>query len=84
MVTSSAVVGSSAMSSWGRMQRHGDHHPLAHPARELVRVGVAPVAWVGDPDLGQQLQRPGAGLVCVDAVVRSSPRRPGRRRASAG
>ena len=42
MVTSSAVVGSSAISSLRLAgQRHGDHHPLAHPARELVRVVVA-------------------------------------------
>ena len=39
IVTSSAVVGSSAMRSVGsHEQRHRDHHPLAHPTRELVRV----------------------------------------------
>ena len=39
MVTSSAVVGSSAISSLGIAgQRHGDHRALAHAARELVRI----------------------------------------------
>ena len=41
-VTSSAVVGSSAMTMSGlHRQRHGDHHPLALAAGELVRVLVA-------------------------------------------
>ena len=43
MVTSSAVVGSSAIRSSGRDERHGDHDALAHAARELVRVVVEPV-----------------------------------------
>ena len=39
MVTSSAVVGSSAMSSFGlARERHRDHDALAHAARQLVRV----------------------------------------------
>ena len=42
-VTSSAVVGSSAMSSSGsRGERDGDHHALAHAAAQLVRVLVEP------------------------------------------
>ena len=42
MVTSSAVVGSSAMSSVGPAgERHGDHDALAHAAGELVRIVVA-------------------------------------------
>ena len=41
MVTSSAVVGSSAISSLGLQdKRHRDHHPLLLPARQLVWVGV--------------------------------------------
>ena len=41
MVTSSAVVGSSAIRSVGLAgQRHGDHHALAHAAGELVRIVV--------------------------------------------
>ena len=43
MVTSRAVVGSSAISSLRPAgERHGDHRPLPLPARELVRVGVDP------------------------------------------
>ena len=43
-VTSSAVVGSSAISRSGFSdERHRDHRPLAHAARELVRVLVARV-----------------------------------------
>ena len=45
IVTSSAVVGSSAISRLGRArQRHRDHHALAHAAGELVRVGARAVA----------------------------------------
>ena len=45
MVTSSAVVGSSAISTCGSHdERHGDHHALAHAARELVRILVEPAA----------------------------------------
>ena len=45
MVTSSAVVGSSAISSVGVVdERHRDHHPLAHAAGELVRVVVDPAS----------------------------------------
>ena len=37
-VTSSAVVGSSAISTAGiERDRHGDHDPLPHAAGELVR-----------------------------------------------
>ena len=41
MVTSSAVVGSSAISSLRAAgERHGDHHALAHAAGQLVRIVV--------------------------------------------
>ena len=36
-------------------QRHGDHHPLALPATELVRVGPRLPPGVGEPDVGQQI-----------------------------
>ncbi len=49
MVTSSAVVGSSAISSLGlQATRHGDHHALAHAAGELVRIGVHALVGAGD------------------------------------
>ena len=51
MVTSSAVVGSSATSSAGPVQqRDGDRDALAHAARELVRIGVEPLLGGGDAD----------------------------------
>ena len=54
IVTSSAVVGSSAIStSRVARERHRDHHPLAHAARELVRVVV-------DALLGRRGSRPSA------------------------
>ena len=58
MVTSSAVVGSSAMMQLriaGEPDR--DHHPLAHAAGELMRILFQPRARVGDADQLQQLDR---------------------------
>ncbi len=37
--------------------RDGDHHPLAHPAGELVREGVDPTLRCRDPDHAKQLDR---------------------------
>ena len=56
IVTSSAVVGSSAISS-ARLagERHRDHHALAHAARQLVRVLV-------DARLGARGCRPCASI----------------------
>ncbi len=71
IVTSSAVVGSSAIRIDGsQRQRHGDHHALAHAARELVRVGVEPLAGARDPDLLEQLDRPLARLLVRERLVR--------------
>ena len=50
MVTSSAVVGSSAISRPAASERHGDHHALAHAAGELVGIFIGPHARRGDPD----------------------------------
>ena len=62
-VTSSAVVGSSAISSLGSLiERHRDHHALAHAARELVRVAVDAPARIGDPDQAEHLDRAVARL----------------------
>ena len=48
MVTSSAVVGSSAISRSGpQASADGDHHALALAARQLVRVGVEPPRGLG-------------------------------------
>jgi hypothetical protein len=55
MVTSSAVVGSSQISSLRLAgQRHGDHGALALAAGELVRVGVDALLGLGDAGARQQ------------------------------
>ena len=43
-------------------QRNGNHHPLPHAARKLVRVVFQAPSSVGDPDQLQQLNGPRAGL----------------------
>ena len=64
-MTSSAVTGSSAITSFGlERQREGDGGALAHAARELVRVIVEPLRI--EPDHLEQLAR------------RRSPRRASR------
>ena len=50
-------------------QRKGDHHALAHAARELVRVGVEPVAGAWDPDLVEQLDGTLARLLVGQRLV---------------
>ena len=55
-VTSSAVVGSSAISTSGlQRQRHGDHHALAHAAGQLVRILLQPALGLGDAHRLQRL-----------------------------
>jgi hypothetical protein len=55
MVTSSAVVGSSQISSCGLAgQRHGDHGALALAAAQLVRVDVDALFGLGDAGARQQ------------------------------
>ena len=66
MVTSSAVVGSSAMISDGLAhQRHGDHHALAQAARELVRILPEPARRRRNADALEQVHR---------ALARLAPR----------
>src|SRR5208282_3403573 len=38
-------------------ERHRDHHPLAHPAGQLMRVVVDPAFRIGDPDHLERLDR---------------------------
>jgi hypothetical protein len=67
MVTSSAVVGSSAISRSGLVgERHGDHHALALAAGELMRVGVSRRSGLSRPDLAQELDHRGARRGIVD------------------
>ena len=56
VVTSSAVVGSSAISRLGwQDERHGDHGALAHAAAQLEGIGVDAPLGLGDADLSQHL-----------------------------
>jgi hypothetical protein len=58
MVTSSAVVGSSAMSRRGlACQRHGDHDALLHAARELEGVLAQALRRSGNADRFEQFGR---------------------------
>ena len=50
-------------------QRHGDHHPLAHAAGELVRVVVEPLRGPRDADQPQHLDRARSSRLCGDALV---------------
>ena len=73
MVTSRAVVGSSAISSFGVAgQRHGDHHALAHAAGELVRVVVEPLLRRPGCRPAEQLDRAPARLASGQASMRAA------------
>ena len=50
-------------------ERHRDHRPLAHPARELVRIVAEPRLRARDPDLVEQL-----GRARVRPALRSIPK----------
>ena len=57
MVTSSAVVGSSAISKIRLVgERHGDHDALALAAGKLVRIGAEPALRILDADLVEQVE----------------------------
>ena len=47
---------------WPTGNRHRDHHALAHPARELVRVDVQTRCRVRNTHLIQQIDRAGDGF----------------------
>ena len=65
MVTSRAVVGSSAMSSSGsQASAIAIITRWRHAARHLVRVGLDPPLGVGDADHPEQLDRPRSGPPC--------------------
>ena len=50
-------------------ERDGDHHPLAHAARELVRILLEAPRRIGDADHVQQLDRAPVGRRAVGALV---------------
>jgi hypothetical protein len=51
-------------------ERHRDHHPLSHAARELVRVVVDSPLRIRDADQPEQLERPLPGRLLGDLTVR--------------
>ncbi len=70
MVTSSAVVGSSAMSERRPVQqRDRDRDALAHAAGQLMRIGGQPLVGRGDPHHGKRVARPPAGGLLRHALV---------------
>jgi hypothetical protein len=74
-VTSSAVVGSSAISSRLAGERHRDHDALAHAAGELVRIGVEPLGGVGDADQASSSTARARAAPSAEALCRRSTRR---------
>src|SRR3984893_8021082 len=60
MVTSRAVVGSSAIRSSGSHASAMDHHPLAHASGDLVRILRHPALRGRDADKRKELDRAGA------------------------
>ena len=79
IVTSSAVVGSSADQQLGPAgQRHGDHRALALAAGQLVRVGVDAPLGLGDAGARQQLDGARARRVRAQRLrAAPAPRRSG-------
>ena len=69
IVTSSAVVGSSASSSLVPRQRHRDHDPLPLTAGKLVRVLLHPGRAVRDADELQHLETAVEGFLLRDRLV---------------
>jgi hypothetical protein len=43
-------------------KRHGNHHPLTHPAGELVRKLIHPATGIGHVNLSQEFQRSGTRI----------------------
>ena len=71
MVTSRAVVGSSAIISFGlEGERHRDHHALAHATTELVGEALEASLGLWDADQPEQLDRASACIVLGQVLVR--------------
>lgn len=51
-------------------QGHGDHRPLAHAARKLVRICLEPLAGAGDAHELEHLRRPLPRLPPIHLLVR--------------
>ncbi len=52
-------------------ERHGDHHPLAHPARELMRVASQNGVGLRDPHLLQHTSGFGQRLIAAQPLVQA-------------
>ena len=59
---------------WPQDERERDHDPLAHAARELVRVLVEPRRR--DPHLPERLERPAADLLTLQTAARAASASP--------
>ena len=67
--TSSAVVGSSAMtSSWAAGERRRDRRALEHAARQLVRIAPEDARGIGHAEPAEQVRGARFGLVRAQAV----------------
>ena len=55
-------------------ERHGDHHALAHAARELVRIGVEPQPRVRDADAVAAWPRARSSAAARGNIARSRRR----------
>ena len=58
---------------WIVGQRHGNHHPLALPATELMRIALQHFCAVGEFHLTQQLLAAFSGLCLAHALVEEQP-----------
>ena len=56
--------------AWLKGKGHGDHHALAHAARELVRVAAKSRLWVGNANGGEELNGAGPRRLLRHLAVR--------------
>ena len=60
-------------------ERHGDQHALAHPSRQLVRIGLGAPLGLGQADEGHQLD--GTLATCPAGLTKDAARHLGDLRA---
>lgn len=53
-------------------QLHGNHEPLTHPARQLMRIAVEDIARLGDPYQIQHMQRFASGAAMILALMQTN------------
>jgi hypothetical protein len=71
MVTSSAVVGSSAINKRLAGESHRDHRALTHAPRKRVRIGIDALRRSRNADEIQQLDGPHPGGAATDPFVQA-------------